>query len=183
MEGGGVSMAVQKATDLVAQYEHFFVTLKERAALFSSQAAAVGRSVEKDFEILRVTLEQRKNALLAEIQEEINTPKDRDMLELSDRQRKMHTLLQQLQQGSLSEDSRCYHRLLAELNLAKQKLKETSDKYQLKFESSLTPLLTKIANYGEIVSGLGGERTLISLFFLLCLQLKLIRYVDALCLS
>ena len=162
MEGAGVSMAVQKATDLVAQYEHFFVTLKERAALFSGQAATVGRNVEKDFETLRVALEQRKNVLLAEIQEEINVPKDTDMLELNNRQSKMHTLLQQLKEGSQSEDSQCYLELLAELNLAKKKLKETSDKYQLKFESSLVPLVTKIASYGEIVSGLGGERTLIT---------------------
>jgi len=167
MEGTGVS--VQMASDLVAQYEHFLVTLKERAALFSGQAATVGRRVEKDFEILQVALEQRKNVLLAKIQKEIDVPRDMDMLELTDRQSKMHSLLQQLQklaiQGSLSADSQCYRELLAELNVAKQKLKETSEKYQLKFESSLASLVTMIASYGEIVSGLGGERTLMCVWW------------------
>jgi len=125
---------------LVAQYENFFIALKERAgASFSDQAAAVGRSVEKDFQILRVVLEQREGVLQSEIQE-LNVPKtDTDLLELAEeKQRKMRTLLQQLQQlaiqGSLSEDTECYQELLTELNEAKQKLKDTSDKYQMKFE-------------------------------------------------
>lgn len=155
-----MAVTMQKAADLVAQYEHFFFTLKERAAAFSSQLATVSRSVEKDFETLHVALEQRKNVLLAEIQEEMSAPKDSDLSELSDRQDKMRSLLQQLQQltvqGLLSEDAQCYRELLTEVNQAKQKLKETSDKYQLKFEGSLSPLVTKIASYGEIVSGLGG---------------------------
>lgn len=124
---------VQKATDLVAQYENFLIALKERTASFSSLTANVGCSVEKDFEILHAALEQRKGLLLSEMQG-VNMPKaDINLLELEEKQRKMRTLLQQLQQlaiqGSLSEDTECYRELLKELSEAKQKLKDTSDKY------------------------------------------------------
>ena len=124
---------VQKATDLVAQYENFLIALKERAASFSSLTATVGCNVEKDFEILHAALEQRKGLLLSEMQG-VSMPKaDINLLELEEKQRKMRTLLQQLQQlaiqGSLSEDTECYRELLKELSEAKQKLKDTSDKY------------------------------------------------------
>ena len=71
----------------------------------------------------------------------------------------MHSLLQQLQQlavqGLLTEDNKCYQQLLNELSEAKQKLKETSDKFQIKFEGFMKPLVTKIASYGQVVSGCG----------------------------
>ena len=73
----------------------------------------------------------------------------------------MRYSLQQLQQlavqGSLSEDNKCYQQLLTELSEAKQKLKDTSDKFQIKFEGCLRPMASKIANYGEVVSGRGRK--------------------------
>jgi len=161
---------VQKVTNSITEYEQFFDALKEKAASFSGQAEMVICSVEKDFETLHAALDQRKNVLLTKIKEELSTPKTTDVVELSDRLRKMRALLRQLEQlaiqGSLSEDMQCYRDLIVELNQAKQKLKETSNKYQLKFESSLGPLVTEIATYGEIVSGFGGKQILIYIDFI-----------------
>lgn len=150
----------QKAEDLVSQYDHFFAAVKERAASFSGNAASVNYSIEADFEALHVMLEQRKNVLLAKVQEEVAATRECDtLLELEAKQRNLHYSLQQLQQltvqGLLSEDNNCYQRLLTELSEAKQNLKETSDKFQIKYEAWLKPLANKIANYGEVVSGCG----------------------------
>lgn len=148
---------IQKAADLVSQYDHFFAAVKERAASFSGYATSVNRSIEADFEALRVMLEHRKNVLLAEVREEMTASRENDILELEAKQRNMHSSLQQLQQlgvrGLLSEDNKCYQQLLNELSEAKQKLKETSEKFQIKFEGFLKPLASKIANYGQVVSG------------------------------
>ena len=148
---------IQKAEDLVSQYDHFFATVKERAASFYSNAASVSRLIEADFEALRIMLEQRRNALLAKVQGEITASRGSDIFELEVKQRNMHSSLQQLQQlaveGLLSEDNRCYQQLLSELSEAKQKLKETSDKLQIKFEGFLKPVASKVANYGQVVCG------------------------------
>jgi len=152
---------VQKAADLVSQYEHFFAALKERAASFSGNATSVSHSIEADFETLHVMLEQRKNILLAELQNEVAATRENDIFELEATQRNMRYSLQQLQQlavqGSLSEDNKCYQQLLTELNEVKQKLKDTSDKFQIKFEGCFRPIASKIANYGEVVSGRGKK--------------------------
>lgn len=157
---------IQKAEDLVSQYDHFFATVKERAASYYGNAASVSRSIEADFEALRIMLEQRRNALLAEVQEEITASRGSDIFELEAKQRNMHSSLQQLQQlaaqGLLAEDNRCYQQLLNELSEAKQKLKETSDKFQIKFEGFLKPVASKVANYGQVVCGCerrGDEQT------------------------
>jgi len=154
-------IVVQKAEDLVSQYEHFFAALKHRAASFSGNATAVSRSIEADFETLHVMLEQRKNILLAKVQDEVAASRENDILELEATQRNIRYSLQQLQrlavQGSLSEDNKCYQQLLTELSEAKQKLKDTSDKFQIKFEGCLRPMASKIANYGEVVSGRGRK--------------------------
>lgn len=156
---------VQKASDLISQYDHFLAAVKERAASFSSNAASLNHSIEADFEALHVMLEQRKNVLLAQVQEEMTASRENDILELEAKQRKMHSSLQQLRQlavsqGLLSADNECYQHLLAELTEAKQKLKETSDKFQIKFEGFLKPLAGKIANYGQVVSGHGKRGTI-----------------------
>ena len=152
---------IQKAADLISQYDHFLTAVKERAASFSANAASVNHSIEADFEALHVMLEQRKKVLLAQVQEEMTASRENDILELEAKQRKMHSSLQQLQQlvvqGLLSEDNECYQQLLAELTEAKQKLKETSDKFQIKFEGFLKPLAGKIANYARVVSGRGNR--------------------------
>lgn len=150
---------IQKAADLVSQYEHFFSAVKERAASFSGNASSVKRSIKADFEALYVMLEHRKDALLAVVQDKMTTSRENDIFELEARQRHIRSTLQQLQQlavqGLLTEDDKHYQQLLTELNGAKQKLKETSDKFQIKFEGCLKPLASKIANYGEVVSGCG----------------------------
>ena len=152
---------IQKAVDLVAQYDHFVATVKERAASFSGNAAGVNYSIEAEFEALHAMLEQRKNDLLAEVQEEMISSRENDIIELETQQRIIHSSLQQLRQlaiqKSLSDDNKCYQQLLAELTEAKKKLKETSDKFQIKFEGFLKPLANKIANYGEVVSGRGKK--------------------------
>ena len=152
--------ALQKAADLVSQYDHFFAAVNGRATSFTSNVASVTRSIEADFEALRVMLERRKNMLLREVQEEINASRENnDIMELKMKQRNMHWSLQQLQklavQGSLTEDNKCYQQLLSELSEAKHKLKETSDKFQIKYEGYTKPLATKIASYGQVVSGRG----------------------------
>ena len=151
---------IQKSSDLISQYDHFLAAVKERAASFLGNAAGVNRSIEADFEALHVMLEQRKKVLLAQVQEEMTASRENDIIELEAKQRKMHSSLKQLQQlavsqGLLSEDNECYQHLLAELTEAKQKLKETSDMFQIKFEGFLKPLAGKIANYGQVVSGRG----------------------------
>ena len=161
--------ADRTAAKLVVQCEEFFDLLKEKSTSFSEQAVTVSQSVEKEFESLICALEDKKNALLAKITE-INSHRDQDMSELSDRQRKIQTLLQQSQQlgiqGELPEDSHYYRELLTELEQAKQKLQETTDKYQMKFKSSLAPLAASITGCGEIIHGkvvsnLGGEEPLL----------------------
>ena len=152
---------IQKAADLISQYDHFLTAVKERAASFSANAASVNRCIEADFQALHVMLEQRRKVLLAQVQEEMTASRDSDIHELEARQRNMHSSLQQLEQlAMLSEDNKCYQQLLNELTEAKQKLKETSDKFQMKFEGFLKPLASKIANYGQVVSGRGrsGKR-------------------------
>lgn len=148
---------IQKATDLIYQYDHFFAAVQERAASFSRSTASVEQSIEEDFEALHVMLEQRKNVLLAEVQEELNASRENDMFELEAKQRNMHSSLQQLQQlavqGLLSEDNECYQKLLNELSEAKLKLKETSDQFQIKFEGFLKPLASTITSYGQVVCG------------------------------
>ena len=150
---------IQKAADLVSQYDHFFAAVKERATSFTGNATSVNRSIEADFEAVRVMLEQRKNVLLSEVRNEVNASRESNIFELEAKQRNMHSLLQQLQQlavqGLLTEDNKCYQQLLNELSEAKQKLKETSDKFQIKFEGFMKPLATKIASYGQVVSGCG----------------------------
>ena len=159
---------IQKAVDLVAQYDRFVATVKERAASFSGNATGVNHSIEADFEALHVMLEQRKNVLLAEVQEEMVSSRENDIIELETKQRNIHSSLQQLRQlaiqKSLSDDNKCYQQLLAELTEAKQKLKETSDKFQIKFEAFLKPLANKIANYGQVVCGRGKKGIVISLY-------------------
>ena len=157
MEYGTATL--QKAADLVSQYDHFFAAVKERATSFTVNAASVNRSIETDFEALRVMLERRKNLLRSEVREEINASRENDIFELEVKQRNMHSSLQQLQklavQGTLSEDNKYYQQLLSDLSEAKHKLKETSDKFQIKYEGNTKPLATKIANYGQVVSGRG----------------------------
>lgn len=152
---------IQKTADLVSQYDHFFAAVKERATSFTGNATSVNRSIEADFETLRVMLEQRKNVLLSEVREEVNTSRENDIFELEAKQRDMHLSLQRLQQlavhSLLTEDNKYYQQLLNELSEAKQKLKETSDKFQIKFEGFMKPLATKISSYGQVVTGCGNR--------------------------
>ena len=52
---------IQKAADLVSQYssqyDHFFAAVKERATSFTGNSTSVNRSIEADFEAVRVMLE------------------------------------------------------------------------------------------------------------------------------
>ena len=152
--------ADQTAASLVVQCKEFFDSLKEKSASFSELAVMVRQSVEKEFKSLICALEDRKNVLLAKITE-ISCHRDQDLSEL---RHKLQTLLQQSQQ--LPEDSHYCQELLTELEHAKKKLKETTDKHQMKFKSSLAPLVASISCYGEIICGkvvssLGGEEPLL----------------------